>query len=133
VTQLYDLVLAPSGLKTSQFVLLRAIAEAGEIAQWQISKNLFVAEETLTRRLAAMRRSGWIGLRMGPDRREHLYRLTEAGRKQLEQAEPYWQRAQRRLREQLGEPNWKETMECLGRLAISASTSVSVRRKNLAA
>src|SRR5690348_8424353 len=90
VTQLYDVVLAPTGVKATQFVLLRAIADAGQIAQWQLSRQLSIAVETLTRRLATMRRLGWIELQSGSDKREHLYSSTELGREQLERATPYW-------------------------------------------
>lgn len=132
VTQLYDVVLAPLGMKATQFVLLRAISETGQIAQWQLSKDLSIAVETLTRRLATMRRAGWIELHSGTDRREHLYTATPLGQQQLEAALPYWYRAQERLREQLGEAGWKETQACLDRLAIAAEKSLSARVKNLA-
>lgn len=131
VTQLYDVVLAPTGMKATQFVLLRAISEAGQIAQWQLSKDLSIAVETLTRRLATMRRAGWIQLHSGVDRREHLYRATDLGREQLERALPYWHRAEERLREQLGEEGWKETQACLDRLAIAAEKSLTARVKNV--
>jgi|SRR5690348_5857041 DNA-binding MarR family transcriptional regulator len=131
VTQLYDVVLAPLGMKATQFVLLRAISETGKIAQWQLSKDLSIAVETLTRRLATMRRAGWIELHSGSDRREHLYITTPRGREQLERALPYWHRAQERLREQLGEDGWKETQACLDRLALAAEKSLTARVKNL--
>lgn len=131
VTQLYDVVLAPIGIKATQFILLRAISEAGEIAQWQLSKDLSIAVETLTRRLATMRRAGWVELHSGTDRREHLYSATSLGRQRLEIALPYWHRAQERLREQLGEEGWKAAQLCLDRLAIAAEKSLTARVKNL--
>ncbi len=131
VTQLYDVVLAPIGIKATQFILLRAISEAGEIAQWQLSKDLSIAVETLTRRLATMRRAGWVELHSGTDRREHLYSATPPGRQQLETALPYWHRAQERLREQLGEDGWKQAQLCLDRLAIAAEKSLTARVKNV--
>ena len=130
VTQLYDLVLAPTKLKASQFILLRSIAEAEEIAQCEISKTLSVAVETLTRRLATMRKAGWVQLRMGADRRERLYSITDLGREQLKAAQPYWNRAEQRLREQLGPESWQQTQACLVRLGDAALLSLSARRKN---
>jgi DNA-binding MarR family transcriptional regulator len=132
VTQLYDVVLAPVGVKATQFVLLRAISNSGQVAQWQLARDLSIAVETLTRRLATMRRLGWVELQSGSDRREHLYRATTLGQQQLERAVPYWERAQERLREQLGEQGWKETQACLDRLAGAAERSVSARMKNVA-
>lgn len=131
VTQLYDVVLAPIGIKATQFILLRAISEAGQIAQWQLSKDLSIAVETLTRRLATMRRAGWIELHSGTDRREHLYSATPLGRQQLDRALPFWHRAQERLREQLGDQAWRETQVCLDRLALAAEKSLTARVKNL--
>src|SRR5947209_7365917 len=55
VTQLYDVVLAPVGVKATQFVLLRAISNSGQVAQWQLASDLSIAVETLTRRLARIR------------------------------------------------------------------------------
>jgi DNA-binding MarR family transcriptional regulator len=132
ITQLYDIVLAPLGIKATQFVLLRAIADAGQIAQWQLAKDLSIAVETLTRRLATMRRAGWVELHAGADKREHLYTATSAGRQQLDEAIPYWQRAQERLKEQLGPDSWRETQACLDRLAVAAERSLSARVKNIA-
>lgn len=98
VTQLYDLVLAPCGLKCTQFVSLRAIDEAGEIAQYQFARRYTVAVETLSRRLGALRRKGLVKVRTGSRHGEQIYSLTEDGKKALEQARPYWERAQERLK-----------------------------------
>jgi DNA-binding MarR family transcriptional regulator len=131
VTQLYDLVLTPVKMKATQFVLLRAIAEAGQVAQWQLGRDLSIAVETLTRRLATMRRAGWVELRASSDRRERLYSITEAGRLQMEKALPYFVRAQRRLQDQLGIDGWNQMQRCLDRLAHAAERSISARSKNL--
>lgn len=132
VTQLYDVVLSPTGIKATQFVLLRAISDSGSIAQWQLSKDLSIAVETLTRRLATMRRMGWVELQKVSDKRERVYRATDLGKEQLEHAMPYWHRAQERLKDQLGEPGWRETLACLDRLALAAERSLSARSKNIA-
>ena len=42
-TQLYDLVVRPSGLKATQFIALRAIEEAGEMPQWRFAREHAVA------------------------------------------------------------------------------------------
>ena len=60
VTHLYDLVLSPTGLKVTQFIVLRAIAEKGEIAQWRLAEEHGIADETLSRRLATLRKSGLV-------------------------------------------------------------------------
>ena len=57
-TQFYDLVLQPSGLKTTQFIALASIDRAGEVAQSEFAREHAVAIETLSRRFAALRRKG---------------------------------------------------------------------------
>jgi DNA-binding MarR family transcriptional regulator len=45
------------------------------------------------------------------DRRERLFSLTGAGRRQMAAAEPYWEQAEQRLRNGLGDAGWKKMNE----------------------
>lgn len=131
VTHLYDLVLSPTGLKSTQFIMLQAIAERGEIAQWRLAEEFGIAVETLSRRLATLRKSGLISQRIGVTRPgERLYRLTYAGRQQLDEALPYWQRAQERLGMTLGDVDWSSTMRMAERLCEAAKVAESARTPN---
>ena len=105
VSHLYDLVLAPIGIKATQFIILNVIFEAGEIAHCDLARLFAASEETFSRRLASARKSGWVRMTVD-DRRRCLYSLTDDGRKLREIALPYWERAQRRMRRELGELNW---------------------------
>jgi DNA-binding MarR family transcriptional regulator len=106
VTHLYDLVLAPTGMKSTQFIILHAIYEKSEIAQWELAKTYSISVEALSRRLAALRKSGHVEMRCGPIRNEHLYKLTDKGRRIVQAAIPYWARAQERFRQLSGANNW---------------------------
>ena len=66
---------------------------------------------TLTRTLDRMRKQGWISVKQGRDRREHLFGLTAAGKRQMAKAKPHWDLAESRLRNELGERGWKEMKE----------------------
>lgn len=105
VCHLYDLVLAPTGLKATQFIILQTIAQAEEIAHCDLARHFAASEETFSRRLASARKSGWVRMKMG-ERGRRVYCLTERGRELLEAATPYWERAQDRLRRELGESDW---------------------------
>lgn len=105
VCHLYDLVLAPTRLKATQFTVLNVIAEAGEIAHCDLARHMAASEETFSRRLASARKAGWVRMKVG-ERRRRVYTLTERGAQVLEQARPYWERAQDRLRRELGEADW---------------------------
>ncbi|HEY1807771.1 MAG TPA: MarR family winged helix-turn-helix transcriptional regulator [Acidobacteriaceae bacterium] len=105
VCHLYDLVLAPTGLKSTQFIILQAIADAGEIAHCDLARTLAASEETLSRRLASARVSGWVRMKVG-ERSRRIYCLTECGQKTLEAAQPFWERAEDRMKREAGEADW---------------------------
>ena len=129
-TQLYDLVLQPSGLKATQFTALRTIAEAGEIAQWKFARDNAVAVETLSRRFTALRKKGLIASRIGGNHGERIYRLTEQGKEALKRALPYWERAQERLRQTLGTAEMETLLKLCGDTVEAARQAEQLRASN---
>lgn len=108
LTQLYELALRPLGLRSSQFTILQALLRTGECSQGRLGEILAMDSTSLTRTLGIMRRQGWIAERRGDDRRERWLRLTKAGQEQLGRALPVWEKAQSRLRLQLGDRAWTD-------------------------
>jgi len=70
--------------------------------------------------LGLLRRQGWVRVRHGKDRRERLFRLTKEGRQQLAMAQPYWERAEQRLRRELGDAGWKSMKQTVSRMTEAA-------------
>lgn len=103
ITQLYEDALRPTGLRGTQFTVLQTLSLAGEVTQGDLGRILVMDSTTLTRTLTIMGRHGWIAKRRGEDRREWRMRLSKAGETQFQQALPHWEKAQARLRRQLGE------------------------------
>src|SRR3979490_2221187 len=103
LTQLYEEALRPTGLRGTQFTVLQTLSLAGEVTQGQLGQILAIDSTTLTRTLNIMGRHGWIAKRRGKDLREWRMRLSKAGETQFKQALPHWEKAQTRLRRQLGE------------------------------
>jgi DNA-binding MarR family transcriptional regulator len=97
VTQLFDEVLQPTGLRSTQFTLLVAVALLGEAPVTKLSEALVMDRTTLARNLKPLESQGLLTLETGTDRRRHLVRLTERGRQALTTALPYWEQAQRRV------------------------------------
>ena len=116
VTRIYDEELRRAGLEITQFGLLTALAEAGEVNQKRLSTGFAMDSTTLTRTLGLLRKQGWIRARRGKDRRERLFSLTGAGKQRLEIAQPHWERAERRLRKELGDAGWKNMKEMIFRM-----------------
>lgn len=129
-SQFYDLVLQPSGLKATQFFALKSIEEAGEIAQWKFSRENAVAVETLSRRFAALRKKGLVTARVGGNHGERIYSLTESGKEALRRAVPYWERAQKRFRQMLGDSDLRELLRLCETAVEAAQKAERLRAIN---
>jgi len=132
VTNLYDLVLAPTKLKTTQFILLRAIGDHSDVSQTRLAHDNYLAPETLSRRLSALVKAGWVTVRVGGAKREHFYSLTPAGHAKVLEASPYWERAQHRISECLhtADLDLLDTNRVLNAIASAAVSGVSLRTTN---
>src|SRR5213078_2148065 len=107
VTQLFDEVLQPTGLRSTQFTLLVAVALLGEAPVMQLSRALVMDRTTLARNLKPLESLGHLTIEAGTDRRKHLVRLTERGRQALATALPYWEQAQKQVVTRLGQEQWQ--------------------------
>jgi DNA-binding MarR family transcriptional regulator len=130
VTHLYELVLSPCGLKATQFVILQAIAQTGKITQAQLAEQYGLSPETLSRRLATLRRSGLVELKAFARGGGRSYRLTATGLNQLQIAFPYWRRAQERLRTALELPLWEAALASANQIVAAARAAERARTAN---
>jgi DNA-binding MarR family transcriptional regulator len=119
VCHLYDLVLAPARLNAGQFMILRSIAERGEVAQCDLAIEFAASIETMSRRLAGLRRSGLATMHHGPHHKR-IYSVTTKGQQRLDEALPYWEAAQMRLQRMLEEPDWRQIFAFSERLTAAA-------------
>jgi DNA-binding MarR family transcriptional regulator len=106
LTQMYEDVLRPLGLRATQLTILQVLSRAGEVSQGQLGGMLAIDSTSLTRTLAIMARKGWIQEQRGEDRRERRIRLSSAGESKLGRALPVWGKVQSRLRGKLGKKEW---------------------------
>ena len=96
VTQLYDDILRPSGLRVTQFSILWTIARSGEANLRQLEATLAIDQTTLTRSLSLLQRDRVIERMPHPDGRIKAERLTRKGRRMLDVARPLWAQARTR-------------------------------------
>ena len=106
VTQLFDEMLQPTGLRSTQFTLLVAVARLREAPVTQLAEALVMDRTTLARNLKPLESLGLLTVEAGTDRRRHLVRLTERGRQALARALPYWEQAQHQVVTRLGQEQW---------------------------
>jgi DNA-binding MarR family transcriptional regulator len=122
VTQLYDDILQPTGLRSTQVVLLVALAAAGEMSMSYMARELIMSPSTLSRTLIPLERDGLIAITPS-GKRGKLVRLTPAGESALTNAVPYWQKAQETFLAQAGAAAWTELNERLAGLVAATRRS----------
>ena len=120
VTRIYDEELRKARLEITHFGLLTALAATGEVNQKKLSAGFAMDSTTLTRTMALLRKKGWVRVRRGKDKREHLFSLTRAGKRRMAEAQPHWSLAERRLRKKLGDAGWRSITENVSRLTKAA-------------
>src|SRR5438093_13472590 len=116
VTQLYDDILRPSGLRVTQFSILATIARSGEAHLRQLEAALAIDQTTLTRSLSLLQRDRVIERMPHPDGRIKAVRLTRKGRRVLNVARPLWANAQDKVLQELGPSAWNDAERRLARL-----------------
>jgi len=113
VTRLYNRELLADGIEITQFTLLMALNQVGEISQGELGDILALDSTSLTRMLKLLKDHGWVQGKEGDDRRVRLFRLTKAGKTKYQECLPHWKRAQEQLRTVLGEKRMGQLGEVL--------------------
>ena len=94
VSQIYDEALAESGIKITQFSLLRAVERNEPVAISALADELELDRTTMARNLGPLERDHFVKLTAGSDQRVTEVRLTPKGRAALAKALPLWENAQ---------------------------------------
>ncbi|WP_274651153.1 MarR family winged helix-turn-helix transcriptional regulator [Paenibacillus humicola] len=102
ITQFYDAIISPGGLRATQFTLLATIAEAAPLPINHLADLMGMDRTTLTRNLSPLSKQGWVRIEVGEDHRIRVVTLTKEGRRILAQAQPLWQQAQSQVLDRLG-------------------------------
>jgi DNA-binding MarR family transcriptional regulator len=102
LTQLYDDLMEPSGLRVTQFSLLRTLATQGSARMSELAKSLLLDRTALSRTLDPLVDRGLVAIAPGRDARTREVSLTQAGMRALRSATPHWQRAQSQVAARIG-------------------------------
>jgi len=94
LTQHYDDAIAETGIRSTQFTLLIALAQAPLVPLTKLAEVLVMDRTTLTRNLTPLVREGLVEEHSAEDRRVRAFALSARGKKVLEQAMPGWRKAQ---------------------------------------
>ena len=107
ITQLYDEILRPTGLRSTQYSMLRLVSGVGPIAVSDLGNTMGMDRTTVTRNVRLLERMGYLRIEPGRDRRTRMLRVTTRGRTAVDKAEPYWKKAQTIVTDGLGGERWK--------------------------
>jgi len=102
ISQLYDVEVAPCGLKTTQYSLLSNIVHLGEMRPVELAAAMNMTASTLSRNLQPLIAAGWVVLGAGADARSRLVQITEAGQAKRREAQRHWKVAQQKFNAQIG-------------------------------
>ncbi len=98
LTAAYDAALAPSGLRITQFSVLRTLARLGPLAVTRLAAEAALERSTMGRNLDPLERRGLVRIGVGEsDGRERVAALTPAGEAAIAAALPAWQAVQERV------------------------------------
>lgn len=121
VSQLYDDILLPTGLRSTQVAILATLAVEQEFSVTRLARELVLSPSTLSRNLRPLERDGLVDTH-NAGRRGKSVRLTADGKRALLHAVPYWQKAQDKFIALVGAADWKELTERLAK-TVTATRS----------
>jgi len=119
ISQLYDAVLAPCGLRCTQRSILIQIARHQAPALTELATILVIDRSALAQNLKPLEREGLIAVSVDPDdKRSRLVKLTQAGLDKLLESQALWEQAQQCFEKSLGPEQACELRELLARIAV---------------
>jgi DNA-binding MarR family transcriptional regulator len=125
ITRLYDLAFQGTGIRSTQFTILIAIAKAQPVSISTLGEILVIDSTTLTRSLAKLHKQGFLTISKRAERRQRFVTLTHGGVKALEDSLPGWRAAQERFVKTVGADFWlgfRSELERLAHVAVDLET-----------
>ena len=108
--------MAPSGLRVTQFSLLRTLSRDGAQRMSDMAEALLLDRTALSRTLDPLVERGLIAIAPGSDARTRRVSITRAGERAIQAATPYWKRAQARVAGTLGSDKLEKLIGMLGEI-----------------
>lgn len=116
VTEFYEKVLEPSGIKIAQYSLLRHLEYVEPVTISELAKFMRIDRTTLNRNMKPLCEIGLISVKPGKDPRSRQVSLTNAGKKTLVDANSLWEKAQTELKEYLGSTDVEQFNKLVAKL-----------------
>ena len=122
ITQFYDQLLAPSGVRTTQFSILAKLRRLGPMTINALAAEMVMDRTTLGRNILPLERDGLVAVEQGSrDRRSKELRVTAAGEARFRVGVKGWVQAQRQFEKAFGA---KRTTDMRALLQAVATTDL---------
>jgi DNA-binding MarR family transcriptional regulator len=113
VTQLFNAELQPSGLRSTQFVLMVVVRAEEPVSLPRLARALVMDRSTLSRNLKPLERRALVEVTRADEGRGATVHLTRKGLELLAETVPLWEAAQRRFVGSMGEDRWGSLLSAL--------------------
>jgi DNA-binding MarR family transcriptional regulator len=117
VSRFYQNLFAQCGLNLTQYALLGYIKRCGPLTMNELSQVSHLERTTLVRKLKSLQTEGFVCMYTSDASRANLVAIADKGRKILEQADPYWSKAQESFRAQFDDVEWEYFVKILQKLS----------------
>lgn len=119
LTQIYDTILAPAGIRSTQYMIMAVLYERGGLSINELAEVMIIDRTTMGKNLKPLERDGLIAVNVSDeDRRSRTVTLTSKGAKVLRQAYSLWKIAQSRFEKRHGKEFSADLRGMLDRVAI---------------
>jgi DNA-binding MarR family transcriptional regulator len=126
-TALYDSVMAPYGLRISQYGILVRLRRLGPMSLQSLAAEMVLDRTTMARNLAPLERDGLVTSEAEPrDRRVRRMSITKAGLALMQRAAPAWRAAQSTFETQYGVEAAMALRQDLHRLTASLGATTGI-------
>jgi DNA-binding MarR family transcriptional regulator len=116
ITQYYDKLLEPIGLKITQYSLLNNLRRISPATINELSKAVRLERSTLVRNLNRLKEMDLVNIESDKTTQAHLINLSDKGIRTLDAAIPFWDKAQLDTKEMLTEEEFDIFMVVLQKL-----------------
>ncbi len=118
VTNMFDSLLAPTGLRSTQRSILVHIARANGPSVKELADMLVLDRSALTHNLKPLIRDGLVSVKQNPtDKRGRVVELTALGERKLRDSDHLWHQAQAVYEMSFGAEDASSLRSVLGRVA----------------
>jgi DNA-binding MarR family transcriptional regulator len=116
VTRLYDAALQETGIRSTQFAILVAVAKNQPVSIGALADVLVIDATTLTRSLRLLQKEGLLAISNRAAMRQRFLTITARGERVLARSLGAWRKAQERFVTTIGSKYWLDLRNELERL-----------------